>query len=310
MELYQLKTFVMVADVGNLTRAAEQLHTSQPAVSAHIKALEEELGLPLFERTPKGMQLTPSGSILRTRAALALTAAAAVGFEARRLKGALTGKARLGLHIDPRHLRVAKLLTVLRNTHPGLELHYLQRMTWEAPDALRTAQLDAAFVNRVPEGDEFVAYQMETLKLVIVAPMAWKNRLQNSDWRTITSFPWVWTHRLCPIYEVSEKLFAQQGLYPAKAVIADEEATIRRLVTSGVGLTLMMEKEAHGDDAEGKLFIVKENVGTVDLSLIYLRRRHDDPLIKAISQAIHTVWNLEATPVLDADIPLRELRSA
>ncbi|MES9912641.1 MAG: LysR family transcriptional regulator, partial [Candidatus Sedimenticola sp. 4PFRAG1] len=54
MELYQLKTFVKVADEGHLTRAAEQLFTSQPAISAHIKALEEELGVVLFQRTPKG----------------------------------------------------------------------------------------------------------------------------------------------------------------------------------------------------------------------------------------------------------------
>jgi len=61
MELYQLKTFVTVAEEGHLTRAAERLFTSQPAISAHIKSLEEELGVTLFHRTPKGMQLTTEG---------------------------------------------------------------------------------------------------------------------------------------------------------------------------------------------------------------------------------------------------------
>ena len=54
MEIHHLKTFVTVADEGHLTRAADRLHTSQPSVSAHIKALEEELGLILFLRTPQG----------------------------------------------------------------------------------------------------------------------------------------------------------------------------------------------------------------------------------------------------------------
>ncbi|MCP5237554.1 MAG: LysR family transcriptional regulator [Zoogloeaceae bacterium] len=53
MELYHLRTFVTVAEEGHLTRASERLFTSQPAVSAHIKALEEELGVTLFERTPR-----------------------------------------------------------------------------------------------------------------------------------------------------------------------------------------------------------------------------------------------------------------
>jgi DNA-binding transcriptional LysR family regulator len=59
MEFYQLRSFVAVAEAGHLTRAAEKLHVSQPAVSAQIKALEDELELALFERTSSGMVLTP-----------------------------------------------------------------------------------------------------------------------------------------------------------------------------------------------------------------------------------------------------------
>ena len=55
MELYQLRTFVVVADTGHLTQASERLHLSQPAVSAHIKALEQQLEIRLFERTATGM---------------------------------------------------------------------------------------------------------------------------------------------------------------------------------------------------------------------------------------------------------------
>ncbi|MFD2448247.1 LysR family transcriptional regulator [Vogesella fluminis] len=54
MEIYQLRTFVTVAQQGHLTQAAELLHLSQPAVTAQIKAIEEEVGMPLFERTAGG----------------------------------------------------------------------------------------------------------------------------------------------------------------------------------------------------------------------------------------------------------------
>ena len=73
MELYHLKTFVMVAKEEHLTRAADKLNTSQPAVSAHIKALEEELGLVLFRRTSKGMRLTKEGTILYQKALASLS---------------------------------------------------------------------------------------------------------------------------------------------------------------------------------------------------------------------------------------------
>lgn len=65
MELYQLKTFTMVAKKGHLTRSAKRLNDCQPADSAHIKALEAELGGNLFTRTPKGMALTADGVQLK-----------------------------------------------------------------------------------------------------------------------------------------------------------------------------------------------------------------------------------------------------
>ena len=58
MEIYQLRTLLAVAREGSITRAFERLFLSQPAISAHIKAMEDELGIALFERTPRGMSLT------------------------------------------------------------------------------------------------------------------------------------------------------------------------------------------------------------------------------------------------------------
>ncbi len=68
MELYQIKTFVVVAEEGNMTRAAKRLHASQSTISLHIKSLEEEFDVRLFLRTPKGMQPTPEGKQLLEKA--------------------------------------------------------------------------------------------------------------------------------------------------------------------------------------------------------------------------------------------------
>lgn len=68
MEIYQLRTFLTVARLGHLTRAAERLHVSQSAVSKQIKALEDELGVILFVRTSTGTSLTKSGQLLLPQA--------------------------------------------------------------------------------------------------------------------------------------------------------------------------------------------------------------------------------------------------
>ena len=75
MELYQIRAFVAVAELGHLTRASERLHVSQPALSGQIKALESRLDLKLFERAPSGMLLTAAGKNLLPRAIEALAAA-------------------------------------------------------------------------------------------------------------------------------------------------------------------------------------------------------------------------------------------
>ena len=110
MELYQLRSFAAVAEAGHLTRASEKLHISQPALSAQIKALEDELGVALFERTPSGMTLTTAGQRLLPEATKVVTAAGALSSHAKAFAGETTGRARVGTLADPQFLRLGDFL--------------------------------------------------------------------------------------------------------------------------------------------------------------------------------------------------------
>src|SRR5439155_24661686 len=95
MELYQLRGFAAVAECGHLTRAAERLHLSQPALSAQIKALEDELGVHLFERGPSGMALTAAGKRLLPEATKVLADAASLHGKARPMEGEVAWRVRV-----------------------------------------------------------------------------------------------------------------------------------------------------------------------------------------------------------------------
>ncbi|MGD9187858.1 MAG: LysR family transcriptional regulator [Desulfobacteraceae bacterium] len=293
MELYQLKTFTTVAEESHLTRAAERLNTSQPAVSAHIKALEEELGITLFERTPKGMKLTPQGVLIKQKADQVLAAAETLRFAADQLKDELTGKVRLGLHTDPQYLRVTRILAEMMRRHPKLSVSYIQKMSWEAPAELRSGNLDAAFAYARPDDDTIASHTLDRVDLVIVGPIAWENRLSEASLSDMADLPWVWTNSQCPFYKISHKLFDDLGRQPAKAVITDQESTIRKLVAAGVGLCLMTQVEASEAAAAGQLCIASPPIASLDLSLLYLKKRARDPLVTAILSAIAAAWQMK-----------------
>ena len=70
MDILRIRSFVTVARLGHLTRASEVLHVTQPAVTAHIKSMEQELGIALFRRTPGRIELSESGEVLLPKAHL------------------------------------------------------------------------------------------------------------------------------------------------------------------------------------------------------------------------------------------------
>ena len=292
MELYQLKTFVMVAEEGHLTRSAERLHTSQPAVSAHIKALEEELGVALFKRTPKGMLLTHEGEILRQQALRALSTIDEIHYQANVLKDEVVGTVRLGLHIDPRFLRIDEFLSCMQKKYRKVDFHLLQQWSWEQPMNLKRGKLDAGFIYGTPEQSDITTISLRKFNIVVAGPAQWADKLTQAGWEEMAEMPWVWTPPECSFCKIAIKAFEKRNLKPFKVTIADQEPVVNLLVTSGVGLAFMIEEEALEAKAQGKVAIWDEVIDTVNLSFIFQKNREKDPLVQAVVESIKYVWGV------------------
>ena len=296
MELYHLRTFVTVANEGHLTRAADRLYTSQPAVSAHIKALEEELGVTLFLRTPKGMVLTREGDRLRGKALEALAGVDRFHLEAAQLKENVIGTARIGLHIDPKYLRIDSLLSVMRRKYPDVDFHLLQKWSYEQPSEFKRGRLDAGFVYGRPEAPELAVKTLQSLNVMVVAPVAWKERIKDAGWKEIAAMPWIWSPPECNFCKVASAAFKCRGLSPNVATLAEQEPVLKALVCSGVGLAYMIEEEAMDAKDQGQVAVWDEVLGTMDLSFVYPQSRSADPLVQALRQGIQEVWKVEINP--------------
>ncbi|MET0082556.1 MAG: LysR family transcriptional regulator [Sedimenticola sp.] len=292
MELYQLKTFIKVADEGHLTRAAEQLFTSQPAISAHIKALEEELGVVLFQRTPKGMILTPEGELLYQQARQTLEAAESLKIQARALQDELVGDVRLGVHTDFEFMRIGGLHHRLAETYPRVRPHFIQSMSSIIVPDIRKGNLDGGFFFGPCNFGDLSVTRLLDVPMTIVAPVDWRERIEGADIRQLAELPWVYTSETCPFHAVSMTLFENVDVEPAKVAFVDSEDAVRELIRSGVGVSLLRRDDAQRAQREGYGCCWSGGTPGIELQFAVQKRRGSEPLINAVSEVIRQVWNV------------------
>ncbi len=180
MELNHLKSFIAVAKLGHLTRAAETLHLSQPALSGQIKVLEENLGVTLFERSSSGMTLTTSGRRLLEDAQRVIDDVEQLEHAAQRLRGLITGTLKLGTVLEPSVLQLGELLSRAFERHPQLELELHQVLSSDALVGVRNGNLDASyyFGHRPEAALEAVA--LRDIVYRVAMPAAWANELMSA----------------------------------------------------------------------------------------------------------------------------------
>jgi len=300
MELYQLRSFAAVAELAHLTRAAEKLHISQPAVSAQIKALEDELGVVLFERTPQGMLLTSAGRKLLPEAEKVVAAAQGLKSRARAIKGEVVGRVRVGTVSDPNFVRVGDFLAQAVTEYPLLEIEIHHEVTGVALAKVREGELDAAFYYGSVSPQDVASVPLLDFGWRIVLPSAWGDRVKQLSWEEIVAMPWIVAPPVSTLRVLVDDLFRTRGSSPITRVEADNEAVIRSLVVAGAGVALMREDLAREAVAAGEAVPWSAFRPETTLHFIYLRQRENDPEIRALLDVLHHVWT-SAPPNLRAD---------
>ena len=299
MELYQLRGFAAVAEVGHLTRAAERLHLSQPALSAQIKALEDELGVQLFERGPSGMALTAAGKRLLPEATKVLADAASLHGKARAMEGEVAGHVRVGTLSDPAFIRLADLLAQATARFPLVEIELRHEVSGAAFEKVRDAALEASFYYGDLAHPAVGTVPLREIAYRVAAPAAWRSKVLRAAWADISALPWLMAPPISTHRVLATRLFAERGSAPTTLIEADNEAVIRSLVASGLGIALVREDLAQEGEAAGELVILPETRLPTTLQFIYANDKREEPEMRALLDVIRDVWR-EAPPSLHA----------
>lgn len=297
MELYQLRTFVTVARERNLSRAAERLFTSQPAVSAQIKALESELQIHLFTRSPRGMELTARGERLLAEAEKALAAVRGMLGEAMQLREELDGTFRLGTISDPVAFRIGEFLSRMSAEHPRLHIELKQGITGTVIEDLLAGELDTAYAIGPIQTAGVAALRLAPVRLLVAAPFTWRERVQGQPWEAIAQLPWIGTPPLCSFNQLTHALFQKHGsVFRPIQIAADQEQTLLGLVASGAGLSLLREEQAREAEEREAVTIWPGDTVHTALSFLCLAEAKESPAVKAALRVVKSVWSEIVNP--------------
>lgn len=293
MPLQQLRTFVTVARTGNLTRAADALHLTQPALSGQLKRLEDRLGIKLLSRTSTGMALTAAGRTLLSPAENVLAALEMFNNTAKSLEERLSGRLNIGLiMLDPDFLKLGEIVSVLKERHPDITIDLNVRGVDQCIAGVQNGALDAAFFAGGSPHPYIKALPLYELEYRVIAPTMWRQQLQSTLLGSLALLPWIRAPKPSAHYELVNSLFRHSSIQPQQIIEVDHESVVVSLVKAGVGLSLIRQDLAYRA-AEKHDVLVWEHAPALSLplSLIYHEHRHGDPLVSVFIETLREVWD-------------------
>nr|WP_145551088.1 LysR family transcriptional regulator [Variovorax boronicumulans] len=280
MDLRQLRYFLAVARAGHITRAAEELGMQQPPLSQQIKALETELGVPLFQRHPRGVRLTDAGQRLQDEAGRLLADFDAMRARMLSLSDGLHGPLSVGFTSSAAaHAFTPETLRACRSRYPGIELTVRENNAAEITEAVAAARLHCGFL-RVPVSAPpgVVLQQLLSEPAVLAVPRghALARGASCAALRDLQDQPLVLVRRpgAPGLYANLLALCAQQGVRVRIAAEVERMMTNLNLVAAGAGISVV-PASMRGVHAHAVVYRALEPAAALDAPLTLAWREAD-----------------------------------
>jgi DNA-binding transcriptional LysR family regulator len=271
----QLKAFQAVANNGSITKAAQVLHVSQPSVSKNLRNLEKDLGVRLFERSRRSVQLTDAGSSLLRHVNTILVHLDEARKELRSPKGSnKSDPLKIAGSYSASALLLPSLLVNFKNRHRDTDIILRTGTTREVKSMLLNSTVELALLNELPANPEFVSEPLRKEKLVVFA--APNHQLANKEMLTIADLrqtALVTTGMGSAVDKILNHLV--QGLGAKIAIQCGSPASVKIVVKNKIGLGILFE-DMLIQEIRNRLFKVLRIPGlalTVQSYIVYYKDR-------------------------------------
>jgi DNA-binding transcriptional LysR family regulator len=287
IELRLLRYFLAVAETEHVGRAATRLHISQSPLSRQIRQLEDRLGVQLFERDRRRIQLTAAGRWLIEPAREMLARADALARDARRLGEGETGQVAIGFVGSALSSGVLPAaLRTLRSERPNVRIVLRQLPSLDQLTRLGTGELDLALTHRLPRSPDLVVHRLSREPFVLAVPRP--GSLARGTVRAAELDGQSWIAIASDDIERDRDRWSAAGFLPNVVVQVTSWANALALVDAGTGLALVPESYAAA--APAGVAIRRLPWLRVWLHLALVRRRASAPLLDDLTR-----WIVEAT---------------
>lgn len=267
MELWQLRTFTSVAKHLHFTRASEDLNLSQPAVSHQIKALEEEIGEPLFLRGAEGITLTKTGQTMYKHAEKILDMAEELSLEIKESRDFFEGDLVVGAATQGLNTPFSKVHKEFIKKFPLINLVFHVDQTPESiAGKVRDGTLDVGVLGRISDLSGLSIMPYGEFKFVCVAgkdhPLAKKKKITAED---LKNQKWVMLKPPSRLRLWAEEGLAKIGVQPYRIVETNDGSLIRSILADSERLSVLPVWGAIEDIRDGKIVPLK--VGGLDINI-------------------------------------------
>lgn len=307
VRLAHLRTFREVARRGSFSRAGEALRLSQPAVSLHVRQLEEAFGAALLERVGKRAFLTAAGEVVLAHGERAFAELEAARTALSQRSGVIAGRVRLGTGATASIHLLPPLLRRLRLRHPALELTVTTGNTPGITQAVVDNALDAAIVTLPIAARELAVSAFFEDELVVIAPPEprWKKQRSIAP-AELARHPLILFERGGAIRTVMDAWFARGRAAPNVAMELGNAEASKKLVGAGLGLSIISSIAVRQEAASGELTVIAPSPRLArTLGLVRRRDKPVTPALASVLEALETFARQSGSP----RIRLRSSRS-
>lgn len=259
LNLNSLRLFEAVARTGSFTRAADDVHVSQPAISKAVREIERNLGVALFERSARGARLTQAGEVLAEQAHTLFGLARAAEEEMRAFAGLGRGTLRIGASTTIATYLLPPLLGRFTQQYPGIDLCLVSANTLDIVRQLVAYELDVALVEGPVSrpGVRVTRWREDEIVLITPAGHPLTGTGRAAKWSEVAREPLLIREPGSGTGEVVATALATRRLVPSRTRELGSTEAIKQAVAAGLGLAFVSHAAAEDQLALGKLAVVR-----------------------------------------------------